>query len=199
MTVSQVTGFLLAFLAGMMVYWLAVGMPASLTEEEGPIEVWSCSVLFIAAAASPLLIPPGQWLRYLYLPFSFFQLGAREFPGDLWIFDERVLTESFYRDQGLSLAAFVGAIYGAVALWSLFAALRWGVPCLWNGLRDGRRWAGFLALASGAVVVALGTEAVLKAGLAGADWRYGLHLLEEGAEAVFALALFLALYSAWRS
>ncbi|TCO68889.1 hypothetical protein [Rhodovulum euryhalinum] len=198
MTLRTLTLLLLAFLAGLVVYWLAGGAPGSFAQEDGPLEIWSACLLFLAAASSLIVMPVRFWPRYAFVFYGFFQLGLRELPFDPWIFDERVLTASFYRETGVSAAAVAGALYAALALWSVFALFRWGVPASWRALRARSRWLVYFGLAGVSAVIAQGAEELIGVIPMSPTVVGAMHVVEEGLEAVFALALFQALYVAWR-
>ena len=100
--------------------WAVFGEAGSFLEEDGPLEIVSASLLFLGAVVALVVIPKRQMLRSLYVPFALFQLGVRELPGGLWIFDERVLTAVFYREHGFSATSLVGGLYATVAAVALF-------------------------------------------------------------------------------
>lgn len=198
MKVKYMTAMLLSFFSGLLVFWLLQGQPGSFAEEDGPLEIWSACLLFLAAGLSFWIIPVRYLWKELFLPFGFFQLGLRELPVDLWIFDERVLTLAFYRTEGLSLASVMGGLYAVVALWSVLTLLIWGLPQGWRALRQHSAWLAYFNRAVVCAILAQLSEEVLKRGVVGEGWSVPLHILEEGFEALFALGLCQALYVAWR-
>lgn len=197
MTFRYLTGVLVAFFVVILGVWLLAGQPGSFAEEDGPLEIWSACLMFLAALASLRVIPSRYFLRDLFVPFGFFQLGVRELPFEAWIFDARVLTPAFYQTEGLNFTTAAGAIYALVALWSVLALVIWGLPQGWRALRARRSWLRYFFAAGGCALLAQGGEELLKAMTVGPVAELALHAVEEGFEALFALLLFQALYLAW--
>lgn len=176
--------------------WAVFGERARFLEEDGPLETVSASLLFLGAVVAFVVIPKRDMLRRLYLPFVLFQLGVRELPGELWIFDERVLAAAFYREHGFSATSLVGGLYAAAAAVSLVGLVVFAPAALLRALRTRSPWLIPFAAAALAVAVAFLSELLLKHGLVPASAATMVHLVEEIAEMLFAVFLCLSVVSA---
>ncbi|MCV2877347.1 hypothetical protein OE699_00655 [Sedimentimonas flavescens] len=197
MTHRMASFLLFSVLVLVFAHWLIWGDVGTLASEDGPLEITAMLLLAIGSVLSLYLIPSALLLRYLFVPYVFFQLALREAPVEVWIFDERVLSADFYREAGVSPASVVGAAYAAVALWSVVAVLLWGSQAAWRGARARAPWFGYFVL--GGILAVAGQLAEELMPLAGSEGsRFALQVLEESAELAFAFLLTLSMVSAWR-
>lgn len=192
--------------SGLLVLFAAVfglspfmGGMASLVEESGPLEIGTILILAVSAAAFFVLFPRSTWLKALPVPVALLLLAKREAEQDWWIVDERLLTISFYTEEGFTATSVVGAIIAAIVVMSGLILCFRGVPLFLRAVAGKQGWA--LALMAAVFAAALGQVMEELEGLfvsvTGSGWL--ARFFEEGLELCFAYLVLVSVVLGARS